>query len=214
MEIKVNSSLTQNVSNLVNGENDGNFKLLGSSKAIIINEHEILKHWNSDSTIAANSGNIFLRPNGSENTSHQAVLNSSGNLTVDTITTNSGFGKKYYFEKQVTLTTDWQIILNYNDLPSGAYIIRVTGVQSASSKSWQDGNEWVGIMSWFGSQTNANEEGVISLHTTGHAHNGEILYLSTFNHGNSSGLNTTLEAKYSINWSDAHTMRLTIIKIA
>lgn len=88
MELKINSSLTQKADCLVNGENDGDFKLRGSSKSLIINDHGIVKHWTSDSTLAANNGNIFLRPAGPESTSNQATLNTSGKLTLNSIETS------------------------------------------------------------------------------------------------------------------------------
>lgn len=61
MELKINSSLTQKADCLVNGENDGNFKLRGNTKSIIINEHEILKHWNQDTALAASNNNGSVR---------------------------------------------------------------------------------------------------------------------------------------------------------
>ena len=140
-------------------------------------------------------------------------LTVNGAATVNSITINSGFGKKYVFKKTMTLTTSWQIALNYGDLPSGAYIVHIQGIQSADSKGWQDDCRYVGIMSWYGGQTNANEESPITLHTTGHAHNGEVVYLSTFNHSHSTDLNTTLEIKYSVDWANPHTITFTFVKI-
>lgn len=92
MEIKVNNDLTQKVSNLVNGENDGNFKLLGNTKSLIINEHEIVKHWNQDTALASgnnngNGSNIFLRPYGADDATNQAKLNPTGTLEVGGLVT-------------------------------------------------------------------------------------------------------------------------------
>lgn len=235
MKIKIDNTLEQNVNCLVNGENDGDFKLRGNTKSVIINDHEVLKHWNQDTALAGgpNDGggsNIFLRPYGSGATTNQAQLYPSGKLsikelavdgaatiggtaTVDSITVNSGFGKKYVFKKTMTLTTSWQTVLNHGDLPSGAYIVHVQGIQSADGKGWQENNRYVGIMSWYDGQTNASEESPITLHTTGHAHNGEVVYLSTFNHFHSTELDVTLEIKYSIDWANPHTITFTFVKI-
>lgn len=87
MELKINSELKQQADCLVNGENDGNFKLRGNTKSIIINEHEILKHWNQDTALAGgnNNGdgsNIFLRPYGADLATNQAKLTPAGTLEV------------------------------------------------------------------------------------------------------------------------------------
>lgn len=95
MELKINSELTQKADCLVNGENDGNFKLRGNTKSIIINEHEILKHWNQDTALASsNNGgsgsNIFLRPYGVESTTNQAQLYPNGTFNAKEFTINGG----------------------------------------------------------------------------------------------------------------------------
>lgn len=92
MELKINSELKQQADCLVNGENDGNFKLRGNTKSIIINEHEILKHWNQDTALAGgnNNGdgsNIFLRPYGADLATNQAKLTPAGTLEVGALVT-------------------------------------------------------------------------------------------------------------------------------
>lgn len=92
MELKINSELKQQVDCLVNGENDGNFKLRGNTKSIIINEHEILKHWNQDTALAGSNNNgdgsnIFLRPYGADLATNQAKLTPAGTLEVGALVT-------------------------------------------------------------------------------------------------------------------------------
>lgn len=228
MELKINSELKQQVDCLVNGENDGNFKLRGNTKSIIINEHEILKHWNQDTALASgnNNGsgsNIFLRPYGAEDTTNQAKLNPNGVLdvaglnvagatTVNSITINSGFGKKYTFTKPVTITTDWADVgIARTDLSTGAYIVYMTGIYD-EGKSWQNGNVYVGLMSWFDSGTNSSERCEIPLHTTGHAHNDYVISLATLSHdGNTT--NTTLQIKSNIAFSRETNIKFTFIKL-
>ena len=228
MEIKVNNDLTQKVSNLVNGENDGNFKLLGNTKSLIINEHDIVKHWNQDTALAGsnnngNGSNIFLRPHGAEDTTNQAKLNPNGVLdvaglsvagaaTVNSITINSGFGKKYTFTKSVTPTTDWTDVgIARTDLPTGAYIVYMTGIYDGSM-TWQEGNVYVGLMTWFDSGTNSSERYEIPLHTAGHAHNGYTISLATLSHFQNT-TNITLQIKSSIAFSKAATIKFTFIKL-
>lgn len=234
MKIKIDNTLEQNVNCLINGENDGDFKIKGNTKSVIINEHEVLKHWNQDTALAGgdNSGsgsNIFLRPYGSGATTNQAQLYPSGKFsikelavdgaatiggaaTVNSITVNSGMGKKYTFTKTVTPTTDWvDVGIARTDLSTGAYIVYMTGIYD-SNMGWQNDNVYVGLMSWFDSGTNSSERYEIPLHTAGHAHNGYTISLSTLSHsGNTT--NTTLQIKSNIAFSRATTIKFTFIKL-
>lgn len=90
MEIKLDNSLTLKVSNLVNTENDGNLKLLGNTKSLIINDHEVVKHWNQDTALASGNNNgegsqIFLRPYGADSTTNQVSISAAGKLTTPSL---------------------------------------------------------------------------------------------------------------------------------
>lgn len=57
----------------------------------------------------------------------------------------------------------------------------MTGIYD-DSMTWQDGNVYVGLMTWFDSGTNSSERYEIPLHTAGHAHNGYVISLATLSH--------------------------------
>ena len=139
-------------------------------------------------------------------------LTVNGAATVNSITINSGFGKKYTFTKSVTPTTDWTDVgIARTDLPTGAYIVYMTGIYD-SNMGWQDGNVYVGLMAWFDSGTNSSERYEIPLHTAGHAHNDYTISLATLSHpGNTT--NTTLQIKSSIAFSRATNIKFTFIKL-
>lgn len=139
-------------------------------------------------------------------------LTVNGAATVNSITINSGFGKKYTFTKSVTPTTDWTDVgIARTDLPTGAYIVYMTGIYD-SNMGWQQGNVYVGLMAWFDSETNSSERYEIPLHTAGHAHNDYTISLATLSHpGNTT--NTTLQIKSSIAFSRATNINFTFIKL-
>jgi hypothetical protein len=128
------------------------------------------------------------------------------------ITIGSGFGKKYTFTKTITPTTEWQNIgINGSALPSGLYLIHLTGIQNGT-KTWQYDNQYAGVMSWYSGNTNSGDTCDITLHQTGHANNGELIYLRTqCSWNNTNG--TQLQIKSSVNHSAASNIIITIVKI-
>lgn len=137
----------------------------------------------------------------------------TGGLTVNGgITIGSGFGKKYTFTKSVIIGSSWTNVgLAYNSLPTGAYIVYMTGIYD-STYTWQAGNIYVGLMTWYSTGTNSDEGYEIPLHTTGHAHNDYTISLRTHSH-TSNSTNTQLEIKSSTAFSRATDIKLTFVKI-
>lgn len=128
------------------------------------------------------------------------------------VTVGSGFGKKYTFVKTITPTTEWQDVgINGSVIPSGAYIIHLTGIQNGS-KTWQHDNQYAGIMSWFSGNTNSGDTVEIPLHQTGHANNGELIYLRTIASWSNAG-GMRLQIKSSVDHSSASDIDITIVKI-
>ena len=163
------------------------------------------------------SGGSFFKigwdSNGNKTSSLDGPLTISNNLTLTgSITIGSGFGKKYTFTKSVTIGDDWTDTgLAYNSLPTGAYIVYMTGIYD-STYTWQGGNVYVGLMTWYSTGTNSDEAWEISLHTTGHAHNAYAISLRTHSHaGNTT--NTRLEIKSSKAFSRATDIKFTFVKM-
>ena len=124
-----------------------------------------------------------------------------------------GFGKTYTFTKTITIGTNWSSTgIASRNLPSGVYVIYMTGIYD-TDKSWQNGNIYAGIMSWYSEKTNSSERSEIILHTTGHAHNNYRIFLSTLSHEGNITESTTLEIKSNIAFTRATTITFKFIKI-
>jgi hypothetical protein len=144
----------------------------------------------------------------------------TGNLTVNGsiaanggITIGAGFGKIYTFTKSIVIGTDWTDTgIGPTDLPSGAYIVHMTGIYN-TDMNWQESTQYAGLMSWYSGETNAGETAEIPLHTTGHAHNGYNIQLAAINHSRASLLDTRLYIKCSTAFSRATSIRFTFVKI-
>lgn len=124
-----------------------------------------------------------------------------------------GFGKTYTFTKTITIGTNWSSTgIASRNLPSGVYVIYMTGIYD-TDKSWQNGNIYAGIMSWYSENTNSSERSEIILHTTGHAHNGYLIFLSTLSHNGNIAESTTLEIKSNIAFTRETTITFKFVKI-
>lgn len=125
-----------------------------------------------------------------------------------------GFGKTYTFTKTITIGTNWSSTgIASGNLPSGVYVIYMTGIYD-TDKSWQNSNIYAGIMSWYSGNTNSSERSEIILHTTGHAHNGYLIFLSTLSHGGGNiAESTTLEIKSNIAFTRETAITFKFVKI-
>lgn len=124
-----------------------------------------------------------------------------------------GFGKTYTFTKTITIGTNWSSTgIASRNLPSGVYVIYMTGIYD-TDKSWQNSNIYAGIMSWYSENTNSSERSEIILHTTGHAHNGYRIFLSTLSHGSNIAESTTLEIKSNIAFTRETAITFKFVKI-
>lgn len=129
------------------------------------------------------------------------------------ITVGSGFGKKYTFTKTLTPTTDWiDTGINGSVLPSGAYILHMTGCWD-TNMTWQADAQYVGVVSWYAGETNGSERSDIILHRSGHAFNGYEISLSTRSYGRNLEIHNSLQIKSNIAFTRAANITFTFIKI-
>lgn len=125
----------------------------------------------------------------------------------------SGFGKVYTFTKTLRPTTSWiRTGIISSDLPTGIYIIYMTGLYD-KDMSWQNNNIYAGIVSWYAGNTNSDERFEILLHSSGHAHNGYKIFLSTMSHLGNLTDSTTLELKSSVAFSRDTVITFKFVKI-
>lgn len=84
----------------------------------------------------------------------------------------------YTISKNLQVTTSWMDTgIVGNNLPSGSYIVQVSGMTSDATNTWYE--IWTGVMSWYNGTTNNTASDEILLHKTGHASNNVELYLRT-----------------------------------
>ena len=120
-----------------------------------------------------------------------------------------GISDIYTFTKTLTITTDWQDTgihggqkntANY-DLPSGSYIVQVSGMNSNATNIY--GEIFTGIMSFYAYETNSNEYDEITLHKAGHTSNNNTIYLRTLRHPRSTIKALTLQIKSNVNLGES-----------
>lgn len=124
----------------------------------------------------------------------------------------AGFGQKYTYTVSVQIGTDWKNTgICKTHLSNGAYILHMTGIWD-TDKSWQKDNQYAGIMAWFSSGTNSEDNNEIPLHYTGHAQNDYTIQLRTHtNFGNTD--NCHLQIKSNKNFTRATEIQFTFVKI-
>ena len=84
----------------------------------------------------------------------------------------------YTISKNLQVTTSWMDTgIVGNNLPSGSYIVQISGMTSEATNTWYE--IWTGTMSWYNGTTNSTLSDEILLHNTGHASNDVKLYLRT-----------------------------------
>ena len=84
----------------------------------------------------------------------------------------------YTITKNLQVTTSWMDTgIVGNNLPSGSYIVQISGMTSEATNTWYE--IWTGTMSWYNGTTNSTLSDEILLHNTGHASNEVKLYLRT-----------------------------------
>lgn len=158
------------------------------------------------------SGNPKSRIDGDFTVGKGLAVTNSVNIG-GSITVGSGFGKKYTFTKTLTPTTDWiDTGINGSVLPSGAYILHMTGCWD-TNMSWQADAQYVGMIAWYSGDTNSNDRSDIVLHRAGHAFNGYEISLSTRCYSRSLGVHNTLQIKSNIAFTRATDITFTFVKI-
>ncbi|WP_415721668.1 hypothetical protein [Photobacterium ganghwense] len=82
----------------------------------------------------------------------------------------------YTIETNLTVGTEWlDTGINLADLPSGSYLVQISGMASSATSLY--GEIFTGVMSWFSEETNSLDVDEILLHKAGHASNGRTLFL-------------------------------------
>lgn len=94
----------------------------------------------------------------------------------------TGMSSIVTIKKTLTLTTDWMDTgIKGADLPSGSYIVQITGMDSSATSLYSE--IFTGLMSWYKDITNSDYADEIILHKAGHASNGRTIYLRTLRSG-------------------------------
>lgn len=185
---------------------------LSTSGGTISGDLTVTGNTNINGTITVGSVSGGLAVTG--NTNVNGGLTVTGNTNINgAITVGSGFGKTTKITQNLTLSTSWQdTTISKGVLSSGAYIVHITGIYN-TDMSWQNDNQYVGVMSWYSGETNASDANEIPLHVTGHAQNGYVIYLRTLNYGRSTAKDTVLQIKSSVNFTRATDVKFTFVKI-
>lgn len=173
---------------------------LGGNIRFVIDTNHIYGFDNYNSTLR-----LYYATNGGDALSTAWHFMPNGTLTSKkfegVFEATSGFGKVYTFTKALRPTTSWiKTGIISSDLPTGVYIIYMTGLYD-TNMNWQNNNVYAGIVSWYNGSTNSDERFEILLHSSGHAHNGYNISLSTMSHFENSAGGTTLELKSSVAFS-------------
>lgn len=129
-----------------------------------------------------------------------ANFDGSGNISISTsdalaVTT---------ITKSITVTTSWQNTgIQSENLPSGTYIIQMSGFNSGYVGQW--GEVYSGILTWYNGGTNSTDYDDIVLHKAGHASNGASIFLRTARSPNTDG-KFRLQIRGSTNGGSATTV--------
>lgn len=120
--------------------------------------------------------------------------------------------EKYTISKTLTVTTEWQDTgIAYNNLPTGSYMVAVSGITSAASNLWSETS--TGVMSWYADGTNSGNADEITLHMTGHASNSNGIYLRTIRSGRTAGTNLRLQIKSKVNFTQSSPVNFTFLRL-
>lgn len=161
-------------------QHSGSLVLRADSEASSSGESLILKAGHNELKVLSSAG-------GNTVTTGQDKLTFNGNIVYHTgrkptatelgVVASSDYSL-YTFVKSLQVTTSWMDTgIVGNNLPSGSYIVQISGMTSEATNTWYE--IWTGTMSWYNGTTNSTLSDEILLHNTGHASNDVKLYLRT-----------------------------------
>lgn len=139
-------------------------------------------------------------------------MNINGNLLINNQNVSDYLlGELYTMHKtlQMSVENTWYDTgIIGNDLPTGAYIVRVyIDTNAGTSMYWESA---VGLMWWYSSATNSPNTNEIPLHQSGHANNGKNISLRTKRNNNG---NLSLQMACTGSWSSAVTVHFYFRKV-
>lgn len=124
-----------------------------------------------------------------DHTYSAVTVSADGLMTAGDKVKLDAIGDIVTIQKTLTLNTDWQDTgIKGADLPSGTYIVQVSGMTTNSTGFYQE--IYSGVMSWFNTMTNSDGTDEIMLHNAGHAENGNEIYLRTSRSASTANPNT------------------------
>ena len=113
------------------------------------------------------------------------TINTAGHVTAASTKTITIPSDITTFTKSLKVTTSWMDVgISGTNLSTGTYAVQVFGDFAGQGNLWTE--YFSGIMSWYSGGTNSTDSDEISLHSCGHATNGNALYLRTLRQSNSS----------------------------
>ena len=113
------------------------------------------------------------------------TINTAGHVTAASTKTITLPSDITTFTKSLKVTTSWMDVgISGTNLSTGTYAVQVFGDFAGQGNLWTE--YFSGIMSWYSGGTNSTDSDEISLHSCGHATNGNELYLRTLRQSTSS----------------------------
>lgn len=169
-----------NTTSSVSSSNGGSFIAVKS----VISDSK--GHVTSVDTETVTLPNAYVHPTTPGN-KHIPSGGSSGQILKWSSDGTAIWGDTSYFEttieKTLNLTKEWiDTGISGTTLETGIYIVRVTSETNGKYDLWSE--SYVGIMNWYAEHTNSTESDEILLHSSGHAPNGNRLYLRTKRNNN------------------------------
>ena len=113
------------------------------------------------------------------------TINTAGHVTAASTKTITLPSDITTFTKSLKVTTSWMDVgISGTNLSTGTYAVQVFGDFAGQGNLWTE--YFSGIMPWYSGGTNSTDADEISLHSCGHATNGNELYLRTLRQSTSS----------------------------
>lgn len=161
-------------------QNLGSFVLRADSDASSASDYALIKAGHNELKVHSSAGGSTVTKGQDKLTFNNNVVYHAGNKPSATelgVVPTSDY-TLYTITKNLQVTTSWMDTgIVGNNLPSGSYIVQISGMTSEATNTWYE--IWTGTMSWYNGTTNSTLSDEILLHNTGHASNDVKLYLRT-----------------------------------
>lgn len=161
-------------------QHSGSIVLRADSDASSASEYALIKAGHNELKVHSSAGGSTVTKGQDKLTFNNNVVYHAGNKPSATelgVVPTSDY-TLYTITKNLQVTTSWMDTgIVGNNLPSGSYIVQISGMTSEATNTWYE--IWTGTMSWYNGTTNSTLSDEILLHNTGHASNDVKLYLRT-----------------------------------